>query len=229
MLSWRWAWITRGLLHRFRAFTDYCPVMPVYTTQAILASADNISANFATNTWCIDALDLTELALAHTAISNFYFAADAYFTTLCRSTNGLELTSYNKADSTPRAPVLTNFYNLAPTGTTALPPEVSLCLSFQAAKASGLPQARRRGRIYLPYMDEANNDSSGRPSTAMVNGIVAAATTLLAASDAATGWGWAVYSTVTGTPAAITDGWVDNEWDTQRRRGRPATTRTTFT
>ncbi len=202
--------------------------MPFYFTQATIATADNVAANFATNTWSVDADDVTALGLFHTALDTFYQTVDAYISNLARIANGLELTSYARADPTPRAPVLTNFYTLGPVGSAPLPPEVSLCVSFQGPKVSGQPQARRRGRIYLPFMDEANNGVDGRPSSAMVTAIAGAAGTLLAASNAATTWTWEVFSTVSGGNVTITEGWVDNEWDTQRRRGRKATARTTF-
>jgi hypothetical protein len=51
---------------------------------------------------------------------------------------------------------------------------------------------------------------------------------LLDASQAATAWKWAVYSTVNATGVEVTNGWVENAWDTQRRRGRIATVRTVF-
>lgn len=203
--------------------------MPNYITQAVIASNDSISANFATNTWSISALTLTDLDLANAAIATFYTSIDNFFSNLARAANGLELVSYDRADLKPRAPVRQGFTALVLGGSTPLPPEIALCCSFQAAKASGLNQARRRGRIYLPFMDEANNGTDGRPSTTLIAGVVSAAAAFVAASDTATGWGWDVWSTVNNAPAAVTDGWVDNEWDVQRRRGRLSTTRNIWT
>lgn len=203
--------------------------MPNYFTQATIATTDNVAANYATNTWSVGALTDADLASWHANLSDFYQGIDVYFSSLVRSVGGLELTTYNRANPKPRVPIVTNLYTLSPGGTAPLPTEVSLCLSFQAAKASGLAQARRRGRVYLPFMDEAQNHTDGRPLTAMVSGIATQAAALLAASDANVNWGWEVWSTVNSAPATITDGWVDNEWDVQRRRGRVATARTTFT
>jgi len=68
---------------------------------------------------------------------------------------------------------------------------------------------------------------------------------LFTASSASAVWKWAVFSpTIAGgwflpdtegppnLPAAyspVQSGWVDNAWDTQRRRGLEATARTVFT
>jgi hypothetical protein len=40
---------------------------------------------------------------------------------------------------------------------------------------------------------------------------------------------WSVYSPTTGQNNAITNLWVDNEWDTQRRRGLRPTSRSVAT
>lgn len=202
--------------------------MPDYITQCIIATADNTVANFATNTFAIEATDVVALGLAHTALATFYQTIDANMSNLVRSANGLEVTSYNRADTKPRAPVLTNFSALTTTGTAPLPPEVALCLSFQAARVSGVPQSRRRGRIYLPFFDETGNGTDGRPASGVVSSTVTAAQAFLDASDASATWAWNVWSTVNGSPSIVANGWVDNEWDTQRRRGRPATSRTVF-
>jgi hypothetical protein len=123
-----------------------------------------------------------------------------------------------------------------------LPNEVALCLSYQAVAISGESQARRRGRIFFgPLCNTANTLSATgecRPSAALVTALCGAATLL--ATPAATAAGdlvhWAVYSPTTDLTETIDDafqdvdnGWVDNSFDTQRRRGRDATARTTWT
>lgn len=204
--------------------------MPYYTSQAIIKTADNVLANFATNTWHFNADDVTALGSAHAALVTYYNAVDSYFSNLTSAAvGGLEIVGYDDEDTPPRAPVLRTPGTLVPAAGDPLPTEVSLCMSFQGTRLSGTPQARRRGRIYLPFMVEASNDSSGRPGTAFINAVVAAGAALLAASDAAGTWSWVTYSSVAPGYATVVDGWVDNEWDTQRRRGRDATSRTTFT
>lgn len=201
--------------------------MPIYRTQFTVATTDNTAANFATNTFHCNAVDETNLALFNNAVRDFYLTIDAWMGSLVRTTNGLMWKSYDLADPEPRVPVLVGSATLAPAGTAPLPPEVSLCLSFQAVKASGQPQASRRNRVFLPFLDETQNSTDGRPSPTLVTGVANAADALWDASEAASDWSWIVHSPI-GGDLAIVDGWVDNEWDTQRRRGRPATSRTVF-
>lgn len=202
--------------------------MPKYNSVAIIKTADNVEANYATNTWHFDADDLTALALCHAALATFYQALDAYMSNLVKTTDGLEVTSYAMADTKPRAPVLTSLTTLAPAGSAPLPTEVALCLSFQGVRSSGAIQSRRRGRVYLPFFDETSNFTDGRPASAFVTAVAGMGQTLLNASDSAGTWTWETYSTVEPGWVPVDNGWVDNEWDTQRRRGRPYTSRVTF-
>lgn len=202
--------------------------MPLYRTQATIRTADGISANYATNTWHCLAPDVVQLALWEAALTTFYQAVDVRIGTLAGTTNALQYKHYEVDDPEPRAPVLTGQASLSPSGT-PMPPEVALVLSFQADQASGVPQARRRNRIYLPFLNTGAAGTDGRPSSATVTDVVTAADALLAASGPTTAdWVWVVYSPTDGLFEEVNNGWVDNEWDTQRRRGRKATSRTTF-
>jgi hypothetical protein len=49
---------------------------------------------------------------------------------------------------------------------------------------------------------------------------------LIDASVTETTWSLAVYSVADAVAREVTNGWVDNAWDTQRRRGIDATART---
>lgn len=164
--------------------------------------------------------------------------------------NGHTIKFYDMADATPRVPIHEASFNLAaaPNGD-PLPGEVACVLSFQGDKVSGLSQARRRGRIYLGRLDK-DSSTAGRPSASLITSLTEAGRALLLASQAAVSWSWIVYSaafdgttkdengavvphpTRAAYPATytyVTSGWVDNAFDTQRRRGLAATTRTTFT
>lgn len=203
--------------------------MPTYRLQQTIQTADNVAANYATNNWAFIADDLTILPTIQTAVTTFYNAIRTYFGTLVRQ-NGHTYKWYDMADLVPRAPVLEGAWNLtsAPVQP-GLPPEVSLCMSFQGERISGVPQARRRGRLYLPFMAQSNIGTDGRPLPAMITAIAAAADTFVTSSKGTGTWDWIVLSDINPTDASIVDnGWIDNEWDTQRRRGRVATTRNTF-
>lgn len=204
--------------------------MPDYITTATIKTADNIAANYATNTFHFNADDLTALQLAHNALVTFYNAIDTNFSDLVSTAaGGLSITSWDFDASPPRAPVLTTTGTFAGMGIGPLPTEVSLCISFQGTRISGVPQARRRGRIYVPFLQETANDATARPSAGLVSSLATSAQALLTASDAAATWTWEIWSAAGPGFTTVTDGWVDNEWDTQRRRGRKATSRTTFT
>lgn len=131
---------------------------------------------------------------------------------------------YDLADATPREPSIYEAgWGPAGPGDT-LPEEVALCISFY--KDRNLP--RNRGRLYIgPISETANND--GRPSAGIRGALVQAGRRVIEASqDPSSSAAWAVYSTVDGDAKEVTQGWVDNAWDTQRRRGLAPTERQNF-
>lgn len=153
---------------------------------------------------------------------------------------GHTISFYDLADPEPRVPVRVDNFSLtvAPNGD-PLPGEVAVCMSFQGALESGLKQARRRGRIYHGRFDK-DSSSAGRPSDPLMDTLQANGLRLVTASEAAADWSWIVLSRehVTSaedprpsypqTFAVVTNGWVDNAFDTQRRRGLAPTIRQTF-
>lgn len=120
----------------------------------------------------------------------------------------------------------------------AFPSEVALVGSYHAENAlvpehgtgpGGVktrPKARYRGRIYLGPLGNAAGDlSTGehRPNVAIMADLKGAMETLAVADV-----GWSVWSRVDATLRLVIGGWVDNSWDTQRRRGPEATSRVQF-
>jgi hypothetical protein len=139
---------------------------------------------------------------------------------------------YDMGDPVPRQP-LTVFpmvtFPVAP-AQTGFPDEVALVLSFQGAKVSGVPQARRRNRVYFGPVTTASavvTSNENRPSAGIIDDLIKAADEKLAI--ATLGVEWIVRSETTGVVTPVTDGWVDNSWDTQRRRGTAPSARTVFT
>lgn len=139
---------------------------------------------------------------------------------------------YDMADAEPRVPLrIDGALGLdAPGAFSRLPAEVALCLSFSAAVASGENAKRRRGRVYLGPFNQGtlgtDTADQGRPSSTFINTVKTAAAGLLAANDAdAT---WRVWSELDAVSRDVTHGWVDNAWDTQRRRGVAPTARQTY-
>jgi hypothetical protein len=110
------------------------------------------------------------------------------------------------------------------------PHEVAMCLSYRGQAEVGVPQRRRRGRIYIgPLSDQTGNISrSGgdvRPSDNARATVANAAARLRNRSGPAI---WATLSSTDGVAVPVVNGWVDNAYDTQRRRGTKATLRTTW-
>lgn len=140
------------------------------------------------------------------------------------------LDCYNLAEAQPRVPHgVRADMNLtaSPAGTTDLPSEVAVCLSFAGAPEAGVPAARRRGRVFLgPWtVGDAVDGDTGLVAAALRTSIANAAQGLSNAADPS----WAVYSPTDDIATEVTHGWVDNAFDIQRRRGLSPTLRTTFT
>jgi hypothetical protein len=132
---------------------------------------------------------------------------------------------YHRGDPEPREPVEYSF-DITVTGD-PLPSEVALCLSYFGAGRNIVGQ---RGRIYLGPLDTSAvttaTGSSARPVPSLVDTLAAAGADLASSSEP--GANWVVYSPTDGVVYTIDGGWVDNAFDTQRRRGAVPTARTTF-
>lgn len=176
------------------------------------------------------------------AVQAFYQAID----TVCLANNvGTDATVkiYDMRDPEPRVPEFIDTFSLTPENAPALPNEIAVCLSFQALPVSGVPQARRRGRIFIgPWVDAVGAVSiingQSRPSLAARQTIAAAAQSMKQ-TDLPIGIGgsvrWAVYSPTTDLTSSVDDafndvdnGWLDDAFDVQRRRGAGATARETW-
>jgi len=166
--------------------------------------------------------------LVTTALSTFYTSLGTKFPTTIAS-SGHTVKFYDLAAPTPRAPFAERSLTVGGArATTSLPAEVALCLSFQGTRQSGSSQARRRGRIYIGPLGQNQAAGDGRPGSGMVADLVAAGAALLAASNAAVSWNWEIWSPTSGQMVPVANGWVDNAFDTQRRRGVSPSSRSTF-
>lgn len=109
-----------------------------------------------------------------------------------------------------------------------LPNEVALCLSYKNTDtAVALPAGRKRGRVYIGPLHQNTLGAGGgldqRPSSVFMEDVIEAGEALADNSNHQL----AVWSRASGAVTPVTDMWVDNEWDTQRRRGLRATARLT--
>lgn len=138
---------------------------------------------------------------------------------------------YRLLDPEPRVPFVTGSFTYVPFESQAIPSEVALCLSYFRAFASGEPPARAKGRLFIgPLNIEAVSDVDDvdLPSSTFIGTLAGAASRMRANSDAAGRFDWVQRSETADASGPVIGGWVDNAWDTQRRRGRAATARTTW-
>lgn len=143
-----------------------------------------------------------------------------------------EIRVYDLGDAKPRVPVITPITLSTAFSAQGLPEEVALCLSYNGAAPN---TKRRRGRIYIgPLVTGANLGGGGsalgptRPAVDFVADLCKAAQTLAAKSTAALSW--VIRSSIPSENfVGITHGYVDNAWDTQRRRGPETTARSEWT
>jgi len=128
-------------------------------------------------------------------------------------------------DAPPNYPRAESIVNAGSPWPHTSPGEVALCLSFCGENG---PRPRERGRIYLmPGLDPVNSITQLRPTTATQNWALAWATTSNASLPDIGGIDWkhGIWSPTTKTFHQAKHYWVDDEWDTQRRRGLKASSR----
>lgn len=139
---------------------------------------------------------------------------------------------YDRADPEPRTPFFEAEFDLgnANIGNEGLPEEVTSCLSFRGVYASGSSKARRRGRLYLPPVGTAvlAEGGGGRTvvSSAWVDLVLDAYEAAWAELDVS-GDAHVVWSPTNSESYPVVEAWMDNAFDTQRRRGIRATVRET--
>lgn len=125
---------------------------------------------------------------------------------------------YNMADAKPREPRAVMQGNTSQ-GVPSGPYEIAACLSFFSER--NLP--RRRGRLYLgPWPQSEMSKNPGGPVETAVRFIANGLQNIGGANV-----DWCIHSPTTGAYMKVTDWWFDNEWDTQRRRGRGPISRIT--
>lgn len=222
------------------------PVSPFHTlsVQVIFDSDTGIPADRTVNTFHFR--NATDIAWTAAALDEVKLALDSFYGTTQTGTSQ-ELDTFMSSrlagtvtykmfdlhEAPPRVPVREQAGAVIVPGTTSLPTEVALCLSYQASKISGVPQARRRGRVFIgPLSIDGLVQATGLPNGA-ANGIVdtvaACGTFLASGSWSAIGSAWTVYSPTSNLQADVVDGWVDLAFDTQRRRGEKAASRQLWT
>jgi hypothetical protein len=154
--------------------------------------------------------------------SDLITAWTAWMTPTAQSAQ-VECKVYDAEAPAPNFPVATKRVRNGVSPASPTNRDVAVCLSFFA----DVNRPRHRGRVYVPVPL-----TGVAPSAALVPSTLRTKVGDLAAVFAALGGAdvdWCVWSRVDRVARKVSDWWVDDAWDTQRRRGRRATARTTGT
>lgn len=170
-------------------------------------------------------------AIAQTgAIQTFYRGISAHLSTLV-SLTGHSIKWYDAlAPSSPNGPLFTTGFTLLGLGTgNPLPTEVALCSSFSGDVVPGGGENVRtnRGRIYIGPLASSALGANGRPVPALVTSLSNGALAL-AVNPTGDLMKMVVFSRKLQAAIPIRRGFVDDEFDTQRRRGRVRLSRTAW-
>lgn len=204
--------------------------MTIYRAQVTFPGGSGDTSDIHVNTFHIESSnpDLTvgEAELWRDALQDMYESIAVTQAMKGYSTSLGVVKIYDVATPPPNYPLFDlNVDTGEPKGTVVMPPEVALCISYANDSEVAVPRGRRRGRIYIGGV--SNPGGQGRPSE---SGIMQTCIT------AFTGYVNSIYgglgSPVVWSPTAgqgfpIERIWVDNEYDTQRRRGGKPTSRLT--
>lgn len=203
--------------------------MPTYRAQVVIPMFTNLPSDVVTNTLHFD--PLTPLGFQETAdlvqphLTSFYQTCYGSVTggmASYMSPSTATVNWYDLGEPTPRVPYTLPLGATITTGVTQLPTEVSVVLSFQGPRVAGMPQARRRGRIFLGGITHAwfdNSSASAFPKlTGSKSAVLAVACEALRDGVLSDGVRWSVWSQTDQASALVDNGWIDNGPDTQRRR-----------
>lgn len=203
--------------------------MAIFKAQVTLRMTSNIPEDSVVNTYWFESSDSAEIITdVPSVLGGAYEQVKGIFPSTVKQ-NGHGLKIYSMADPEPRAPIYDNTFNLstAPTGN-PVAPELALCVSFQGERASGQSQARRRGRVYLGPHDSGAFATDGRPHADVIAAAAAFGQFLFDGFALMASGAWVVWSPTSSDAVEVDNGWVDNAWDIQRRRGVAPTARTTY-
>ena len=210
--------------------------MPILRAMVVLAHDGGQAEDVCVNTFHFDAtapLIQAQRDAVIAAVRDFYSTVGVSGSNIASQLGvsvhpeGSRIKLYDLSGPPPHFPIEDVLLNLTATASTQLPREVALVLSFQANPVSGQIQKRRRGRVFIGPLSTAaatyqNGDS--RPTAGLMNALRDAAERL---RNPAGDPHWVVRSG-TGLVVPVQQGWVDNSFDTQRRRGLAPTQRFTY-
>lgn len=210
--------------------------MSICAIQITLKTADNIPANYCTNTLHAD-IDRGAVLPGSEAL--YEIIRDSFVSTYTDMTlvfgginqTGHEITFYDLSDPKPRIPFYMSTWDF-PTAPSLdqLPHECSIVSSFKTNREAGKSDRNRRNRVYIgPISNAVLNPDDGRVQPATRIRIADAFSDLATQSGSEDDWTWVVYSPTLDEAYPVKEGFVDNAFDTQRRRGVDSTVRSVWT
>lgn len=211
-----------------------------YLVQASLPYFTNLPADVVTNTFHFEfagggaPVEADFIALGEGLIPGFYefiFDPSTGIDMAPWVTPTLLVKIYNLSDPEPRPPVWQGSVPLTVgvASSSAIPPETAAVISYHATPIAGVPQARRRGRLYIGALGTgvASGGPTAFPSwTTSTKQLMADAGEHLLTGAPIVNWTWVVWSRVALSSAPVVGGWFDYSIDTQRRRGDESSGRT---
>lgn len=133
---------------------------------------------------------------------------------------------YDLDQATPRVPIIKTLSLWASNGSGTLPEECAAVLSLRGS----LPVTpRKRGRIYLGPLNISTITPATATTPTRLNSGFRTTVTTKAAALADADIGWCIYSPTDDAMVPILGGFIDDAYDTQRRRGPDAAVRELWT
>lgn len=218
--------------------------MATLLAAAKLMKRSNLPADAVVNTFVFDGLTLggsasTEMDALTVAVSAFYNGSHShtgisgFMSAAMSAASEANEISYYRIDghldgSAHGAPIRTDLWTLAAPDATSLPDEVSAVVTYARAYGSDVefgthtrPRARDRGRVFVGCLGASAIDTDATTkecylASAFITALAHAGADLIT-NSAPTG-AWSQWSRVNASVAPVTNGWVDDRPDTQRRR-----------
>ncbi len=151
-----------------------------------------------------------------------------YSAAITRGPLALELRAYDLGAPEPRQPSTTKHDILGAAPTDWLPAEVAAVLSFSGGV--GLP--RERGRVYLGPLNTNGRQFEATTARVVISPdmrlLVTAAALRMSGGPESDLARWVVYSPTNNNTVIVQRGYIDDAYDTQRRRGEAPVLRTGF-
>jgi len=210
-----------------------------YVVRHILPYTSGLPGDEVVNTWAVTDLGAGDIEAAADAFEAFYTEpivedgptlGSAISDIVNRDVDGcrIEVAILNTATGDISPTIFTRPFGMPyAVGTVSLPFEVALCTSFRSSTDPAVAAGRRRGRVYIgPFMSGFGTESGVVPVPApILVQLLAGVTERMVVALAAAEVPLCVWSRADSALRVVTDGWVDNAWDTMRSREVEATSR----